>query len=627
MDRRLVQGNLLGAIRAEKDQLLDTSFVETSEYRAVIDSDDINFVVGRRGTGKTAIFKQATSYFSELKGVLLHTEHPREYEAMNIISSLDASGESSYRMLRTIAGVAWTVHLLFKVLEMLLQYWKLKDCEKLICYKNEFSFLMMDDSVSRCSDIIKHFSSEVSSVKEIPGKIASGVRLRELENIVRDSLYNEGLRAVFMFDGLDEGWLPTSIASNSVIGGLANAISEFEDRKTNIHGVLFLRDNMFRALAHFDEDASRHIEGNTIRLHWNEDNLFYLVTNRLRMRLQLGSENNTKIWNRFAARELKGREGFVFCLRLTLHRPRDILVLLNRAYLEAERGNRTSLVKSDIESTAKQVSLDRLSDLKKEYLYVFPGLDLFISLFEGQKAVSTVGEVVDVIDSAIGSVSYCRQGESDFALLENGRKVLFALFSVGFLGVENSRGNRFVFRHDGARMTSANQTDSSKVAIHPCYWRALDVQNKGEEESERNIIFEVYDDYETVDSKEAKDIRTRQLGDVIADLSEAVRSKSQRIFTKKILRIVKVLFSGDVVEPVSLCLDGEGERGVSCIVGRNGSQNSFWRRLENDYNLNSIQILPVLDNEIGSDVVRLLKEHHNIFDAAVVSCMVLEDTV
>ena len=61
---------------------------------------------------------------------------------------------------------------------------------------------------------------------------------------------------------------------------------------------------------------------------------------------------------------------------------------------------------------------------------------------------------------------------------------------------------------------------------------------------------------------------------------------------------------------------------VSCIVGRNGSQNSFWRRLENDYNLNSIQILPVLDNEIGSDVVRLLKEHHNIFDAAVVFLIV-----
>jgi hypothetical protein len=71
------------------------------------------------------------------------------------------------------------------------------------------------------------------------------------------------------------------------LGGLSLAIADLSEGQSGIHSTIFVRDNMFRALAHFDGDFSRHIEGHSLRLHWNENSLFQLIANRLRIVLKL----------------------------------------------------------------------------------------------------------------------------------------------------------------------------------------------------------------------------------------------------------------------------------------------------------------------------------------------------
>lgn len=57
-------GNLLGEGRAEIDnKMLAEAFVKTSDYQALTSTFDFNFVVGRRGTGKTALFIKVAEYF------------------------------------------------------------------------------------------------------------------------------------------------------------------------------------------------------------------------------------------------------------------------------------------------------------------------------------------------------------------------------------------------------------------------------------------------------------------------------------------------------------------------------------------------------------------------------------
>ncbi len=50
------RANILGDIRAEFDrQMLTSAFLETADYKTLIDTTDRPIVVGRRGTGKSAL--------------------------------------------------------------------------------------------------------------------------------------------------------------------------------------------------------------------------------------------------------------------------------------------------------------------------------------------------------------------------------------------------------------------------------------------------------------------------------------------------------------------------------------------------------------------------------------------
>jgi hypothetical protein len=50
------RANILGDLRAEYDhQMLKSAFLETADYKTLIDTTDRPIVVGRRGTGKSAL--------------------------------------------------------------------------------------------------------------------------------------------------------------------------------------------------------------------------------------------------------------------------------------------------------------------------------------------------------------------------------------------------------------------------------------------------------------------------------------------------------------------------------------------------------------------------------------------
>jgi MoxR-like ATPase len=66
------RANLLGDIRAESDaQMLDTAFYETPDFRTLIESGDRSVVVGRRGTGKSAIAYKLGRHFEQDKRAAL----------------------------------------------------------------------------------------------------------------------------------------------------------------------------------------------------------------------------------------------------------------------------------------------------------------------------------------------------------------------------------------------------------------------------------------------------------------------------------------------------------------------------------------------------------------------------
>jgi hypothetical protein len=447
---------------------------------------------------------------------------------------------------------------------------------------------------------------EDSSGPTVPRRLFDKYELGELTEWIRETLEYTGTRLVALYDRLDEAWTPT-VSPIAILGGLARAAADFREKQFPIYQVVFIRDNMFRALAQFDDDFTRHVEPHTLRLQWDHESLFHLVTARLRVALDITNlENDTKVWNRFAHRELTGNTGFIRCLRYTLYRPRDILVLLNEAYLIAQRDLRDSIIETDVEKTALRISQIRLEDLCKEYDKVLPGVRLFVTSFQGTSAQRPVSEVVSQLDAIAETNDYSEVQSRDLVLFDSGGEMLSALYSVGFIGVQDDAGNGYTFCHDGARTALISLPGTKPTLVHPCYWKALDVMIT---DAANDAVIQINDDYEVPSKAAPLELRLRRLGKRLEELNEIPEGQGgSRAFEVWVLRAVRLLFSGSLTN-----IDHKPNPGDSLnqrdIVGTNVASTPFWQRILGDYRSRQILIECKNYRELTPDDFRQVNDY------------------
>jgi hypothetical protein len=445
-------GTLLGAAQAEADApMLRRAFIETADYQALRYTPDFNYVVGRRGTGKSAIFGRLRDEFAKDSSAILLAEQPQDYEMLELQSLIEPLSDD-YRKLRPTTRLLWTAHFLLEATRAVAKHYKFsKSLQSMFLtdYIDRHAITAGISATAHCSSTLKAILKQNLPIEQLPGAIATAYDISHLTEALREALGQTGQRVIAMYDRLDESWSP-EVTPVAILGGLAKTAADYREKQFPIYPILFVRDNMFRALAQLDDDFTRHIEGHTLRLQWDEESLFHFVVARLRVALNLQDvESEVKVWNRFAHRELHDRDGFARCLKYTLYRPRDILVLLNEAYVNARRDNRDCIIEKDVDKTATNISQHRLEDLCKEYDRVLPGVRLFVSAFRGQPATQPAAEIVGHLEDVARSSDYSDTASRDLVLFENGGEMFSALYSVGFVGVKDDTSGNFMFCHDG----------------------------------------------------------------------------------------------------------------------------------------------------------------------------------
>ena len=583
----MISGNLLGGSRAEVDKaMLDNAFVPTRDFRALITTREYNFVVGRRGTGKTALYTKVAEHLTKNKIGYVYCNSPQEYEQLELQTALHGITDQ-YGLINAITRIAWRACVLMEVLSKINIHYKFSSLSEYDYFKryiNDNQTIVGLKLINRVIRVIKVYNSKCDHPGELPSKIANEYDIEVLYDNINNALLAINKPVYFLFDGLDEGWQPSE-TSTAMLGGLANCAADILDKKSEIHLLLFVRDNAFRSLNYFDRDSSRHIEGNTIRLAWNEQALLHLVANRLRVSLKLHNiENDTKVWNRFAFADLKNIEGFKACLHYTLYRPRDIIVLLNTTFNYIARGGGERIGKEDIEHSSKQISSDRLNDLLKEYDIVFPGLTLLVNIFKGKPAFQNYSDVVGALELEIAENDFLQEEASDFALLGTGKEAFFALYSVGFIGLENTETQALLFCHDGSSAVIDASKGDQRTCVHPCYWKALSIQS---EMIEENILIQLYDDNQTTGSNEINDLRAKRIGQIVSDLPGMEEgSEFASKFEEWVLKSVQMLFSGKLSNPELEPNKGAVQR--RDVVATNVAKEGFWKRICEDYNSRQI---------------------------------------
>lgn len=594
-------GNILGATRAEADTtMLERAFVETTVFATLTHTQDFNFVVGRRGTGKSALCTKLTSFFQSRPGFLCIKNSTQEHETIEFQSILERYGEK-YNVLRTISRMSFKIGILLDVLISIKAHHKFSKSEHqsfLAGYLHENRELIKLTGMTRSIAILRNGRSD--DPKALAAHLAAKYKIEEVRAAVQDTLKTVGKTVVVLYDGLDEGWLP-EVAPTATLGGLAKAISELAESGMGIYPVLFIRDNMYRALGEFDGDFTRHIEGNTTRLHWDEASLLRLVAQRLRVALSLEQENDIKVWNRFAQRKLEGREGFRTCLQYTLYRPRDILTLLNDAYQIAQHNGRDSIIESDVDESAVRISKNRLDDLIKEYDKVLPGIKPFIRIFSGSRPLMTIQESLDTLNRAILEVPYSDTNEQDFAIFEEAKDIFYALYSVGFFGVKSSSTGAFTFCHDGSLSSPEDLVGDSIISVHPCYWKALGLN--ADDDLEQSIVVQVNHEYDQRPASETaivQDLRVIRLGTVADELPRVrLGNDGSADFEKWIFRAIKVLFAGKLSNPELSPNSNMNQR--KDVIATTSAESGFWLRIRNDYSSKQVLFQCVNSTELSID--------------------------
>jgi len=571
--------NPLGDIRAEYDHaMLDRVFYETPDYRSLLEEQSRRVVVGRRGTGKSAMFYKLQKHWACEPRSLTVELTPVETDVIGLRPIVTLFGtKPSY--LRAACKLAWQYALLQEILSELTQNYKVRSDTELRS-TGELAQLWRRGGKNITQRLLHALETRVDKTAPVEKRVsdlAQSLELDALTDLTEKALRLSRSSLQVIADKLDEGYEPDEIGV-AILSGLVYAFDALSSSIPGTATTLFLRDNIFRAIQSRDPDYSRNIEGDVLRLHWDEYHLFNMICNRIRLAFDLDQENSLRTWNKVTARDLQGMEGFRHCLRLTLYRPRDLVGLLNSAFNHARSHDRTTIVNEDVEVSAREISSSRLDDLKKEYGEVIPGVDRLVSVFASGRTELSLNDIEE-LTASLQSITGLNQAESQtLAIIGAPEDVVHALYSVGFLGIWKPEASSWVFSHDG-KAPDFSVDQSSRILVHPCYWIGL---NLSEEPLAVSEIQQIHDDYDIEVRSETPEIRRRKLGQLIDQLhalSEGVDDSGQ--FEQWCLQAVKIVFATGIVNA-----DLHPNKNLTQrrdVVGRNTGNTETWKRILDDY--------------------------------------------
>lgn len=573
------KANAFGDVRAENDHIaLDTAFYEWQDYKTLFESSDRFIVIGRRGTGKSALTYQLQKVWGSRKSAIILIA-PNEEQVIGLRPSAALFGSSVPRI-RAGIKIAWRYALLMEVaLHLYEDYKAKKEVEARLTLLTHVKAWRSKGTtcIERIRVTLKELLKSIPSEEERIADLSFLLDLARVTEEVTSAAASIDRTFVVLIDRLDEGYEPDAIGT-----GLIDGILYGTDELRSIFGgkvrvVVFLRDNMFRAIETEDKDFSRNLESQVLRLHWDQQELFYMVAKRIRYLFGVEKESDVKVWNAITSHELHGREGFKKCLQLTLYRPRDVIALLNAAFYQAQRHQRDILIEEDFTSSAKQISLTRFGDLGKEYESVFPGVTALTASFANGRAKLPWNEACQLVDRAMKSEGLSQQAAQHFSILERPEEALKALYGVGFVGLYDRQLGSFVFSHDGKKPDKSFGHDDT-LMIHPCYWAALNLKHDllGQPDAE-----EIYDEYEITIASHSSEQRSKLLGQLISELSTIpLGSDGAAPFENWCKRALDIAFARQLTN-IQLKPNVSATQRRDIVATNEGS--GVWRRILEDY--------------------------------------------
>ena len=476
----------VGDPRAENEMpTLGRYYLRTHEYARAL-AGEVNLVVGRKGSGKTALWISVRDKTRSDRRNIVVDLKPEGYQLIKLKEDiLEHLTEGAREHLIT---AFWEYLILLEVAYKLLEkdksvykhnhelndlYLQLEKIYRAPDFSTEGDFAERLSNLS--SRLVNEYQSRFSGED---GQKLSAAQvtellythdLRDLKKIISE--YLDHKKSVWMlFDNLDRGWSTQGFDKLDaiVLRCLVDAGRKLEREMRRddhvFHCIVFVRNDVYDHLMRHSTDYGKEMRAT---LDWSDPDL---LREMLRLRLVSGMKGGNepdfaRLWRQICVTHCGGEETSAYMIERSLMRPRNLIKIFSHCRGFAIGFRHERIEESDILKGMKAYSDDILSELDRELSDVFPeARDLLYHFLDAHSTMS--GEDLASIFVSAGIDAARHEPVLDFLLY------------YGVLGLRSGEVDHFIFtvNYDAKILKIRAAREKAPVyLINPAFWPALSI--------------------------------------------------------------------------------------------------------------------------------------------------------
>ena len=474
--RSLLENIDLGASNAENEQeRLEGYFVETAQY-ARAERAQGAIVVGRKGSGKSAIFLRiAAEANADVRNLVVELNPSSHHlsELREALLSITTAGIFDHTIAAFWQYILYA-EILLKLRERLLPKAKysfalLEDIRKIEIQFGLTEEMVASDFTARLALVVKKLIASIKDSKESNRERLTNILFEGEIPRLRDSIVRlapDFDSVTVLFDNIDKGW-PTGGLEKADIRTIRHLIdrlgriqNELTREKIRFQHLVFLRSDVYDELVEETSDRGKY---NPIRIDWTDPlQLEHLI--RKRVLSGISGSDADATWEAINPRMPNGRSAIDEMIANCLMRPRFLIDLCENALSFAINRGHANLTLSDINDALEQHSLYLVSYFGYEVRDISSLDEQLFFRFIGLGDVLTEGEVKAVIERATPG-----------ALPDH---IIHLLMWYGFLGIPDGEAKPvFIYdrQYDIKRLEAERLKQGTDVlfVVNPAFMRGL----------------------------------------------------------------------------------------------------------------------------------------------------------
>tara|TARA_Y100000588_G_scaffold56759_1_gene54544 strand:- start:47 stop:1609 length:1563 start_codon:yes stop_codon:yes gene_type:complete len=509
---------IIGNLDAETDTFLDDCFYESDVFKGIVNFDPSNenpdfprrVIVGRTGSGKTALLKQIVAHGNVKVHDTIEAENT-VFEHINnnrFVSDLIQNGID----LRAFYKSLWIHVLLVKVIGQLYRssYTSFFDYisglgdsarkpyrpeivkEYLDSYKDNF---FNDNVVTEITEKMQHelsgkakfefaeLSGKVSdeSMQKVQRETSSYVsrelirKQKELIKVIKEEFSDDRQqnRIIISIDDLDKSWLSASGIRHDFINALLEAFKELLDIKS-VKILISIRTDILMGIYQNNLRQDEKDQSLIYAISWNKNEIREILDLRLNQLIQDQYQVRQKVTlSELFSFEVGGTKADEFILDRTMLRPRDAIDFINSCLSECD--GKIALSEDIVLEAEEKYYAKRKRALEKEWLSIFPHikdyLDALAHITVSEFTTSNLDQeikdnaLIYLLDKAHENL----EDEMHNNRITNFDELIKVWFTIGVIGFKKSNSLTIYTSFDKQELDITDLRKTFK--IHPLFYR------------------------------------------------------------------------------------------------------------------------------------------------------------